>query len=86
MTLKELTDASIILPMNSNNRHEFNAHAALVASRKPVAVERRRTPRPMSRPEREIRQMRRYSWVVIACGTLAAAFPLYVLAVEVFVK
>jgi len=49
-------------------------------------IERRKTPRPMSRPEREIRHERRLYWIAIVCGISAGLFPAYVLAVMEFVK
>jgi hypothetical protein len=49
-------------------------------------IERRKTPRPLSRPEREMREMRRLTWAAAVCGTLAGLFPAYVLAVMVLVK
>lgn len=49
-------------------------------------AERRRTPRPLSRPEREIRDMNRMHWLVRAITVAVVLFPAYVVAVEVFVK
>ena len=49
-------------------------------------IERRKTPRPLSRPEREIREMRNLTWAAITCGIFAGLFPVYVLAVIVLVK
>lgn len=78
---------SIILPMNTRNaRSEFNANLAMAASARPVALERRRTPRPLSKPEREIRDTNRLYRFAVGCAVLAGLFPIYVVAVELLVK
>lgn len=68
-----------------SKHNEFNANTALAAARH-IHSERRKTPRPLSRPEREIREMNRIWRLAVVCGTLAALFPAYVALVEIFVK
>lgn len=66
--------------MSRNN--EFSANLALAKSVRPVA----RTARPMSRPEREIRETNRLYRLAVFCGACAMLFPVYVFAVMVLVK
>ncbi len=68
-----------------SKHNEFSANAALAACARPID-RTRRAPRPMSRPERDIRATNRMYWFGMGCGMLACTLPLYVLAIEVFVK